>query len=154
MLRTATLALVHSTAEYCAPVWYCVVHTRFIDPAINDALQIVTGCQRPTPPDNLPILAGIQPAELRHKRATLSLAHCAMEPGHLLHSVLSCPEFKCMVSQTETPICTCRTATHQSIWQQKCGILGGSPMECGVSTMRLHAFIPDVGIHTQRMALP
>jgi len=56
-LRAATLA--HSTAEYCAPVWCGSVQTRLIDPTINDALGIVTGCLRPTPADNLPILAGI-----------------------------------------------------------------------------------------------
>jgi len=53
-MRTATLVLVHSTAEYCAPVWCRSAHTRFIDPTINDALRIVTGCLRPTPADNLP----------------------------------------------------------------------------------------------------
>jgi len=37
---------------------------------INDALRTVTGCLRPTPADNLPILAGIQPAELRRKGFT------------------------------------------------------------------------------------
>jgi len=62
--RTATLALVHSIAEYCAPVWFRSAHTRLIDPTTNDALRIVTGCLRPTPADNLPILAGIQPAAL------------------------------------------------------------------------------------------
>jgi len=45
-----------------------------IDPVINDALRTVTGCLRPAPSGNLPILAGIQPAELRCKGATLSLA--------------------------------------------------------------------------------
>jgi len=64
-LRTASLALVHLTAEYCAPVWCRSAHTRLIDPTINNALRIVIGCPRPTPADNLPILAGIQPAELR-----------------------------------------------------------------------------------------
>jgi len=39
-LRTATLALVHSTAEYCAPVSCRSAHTRFIDLAINDALRM------------------------------------------------------------------------------------------------------------------
>jgi len=53
-------------------------------------LRIVTGCLRPTPADNLPILAGIQPAELRRNGATLSLARSAMEPGNLLHSALTC----------------------------------------------------------------
>jgi len=73
-LRTATLGLVHSTAEYCAPVWWRSAYTRFIGPAINHALRIVSGCLLPTPADNLPILTGIQPAELRRNRATLSLA--------------------------------------------------------------------------------
>jgi len=45
----------------------------------------VSGCLCPTPAGNLPILAGIQPAELRRKRA----ARRRMEPGHLLHSVLT-----------------------------------------------------------------
>jgi len=35
-------------------------------------------------------LAGIQPAELRCNGATLSLARRAMEPGHQLHSALTC----------------------------------------------------------------
>jgi len=66
-------------------------HTRLIDPAINDALRIVTGCLRPTPADNLPTLAGMQPAELRRIGATLSLARRAREPGHLLHLELTRP---------------------------------------------------------------
>jgi len=69
--------------EFCTPVWCRSAHTRLIDPAINDALRIVTGFLRPTPADNLPILAGIQPAELRRNGVTLSLARPAMEPGHL-----------------------------------------------------------------------
>jgi len=51
----------------------------------------VTGCLRPTPADHLPILAGIEPAELRRNGAALSLARRAMEPGHQLHSVFTCP---------------------------------------------------------------
>jgi len=90
-LRIATLALVHSTAEYCAPVWCRSAHTCLIDPTINDALGNVTGCLRRTPADNLPTLTGIQPAELHRIGATLSLARHAMEPGHLLYSVLTRP---------------------------------------------------------------
>jgi len=56
-LRTATLALVHSTVEYCGPVWCSSAHARLIDPAINDALRIVTGCLCPTPADNLSFVA-------------------------------------------------------------------------------------------------
>ena len=39
-------ALVHSTAEYCVLAWCRSAHTRLIDPTINDALRIVTGCLR------------------------------------------------------------------------------------------------------------
>ena len=45
-LRIATLSLVYSTAEYCAPVWCRSAHTRLIDSVLNDALHIVTGCLR------------------------------------------------------------------------------------------------------------
>ena len=70
-LRIATLSLVYSTAEYCAPVWCRSTHTRLIDSVLNDALRIVTGCLRPTPTDHLLVLSGIQPAELRRMGATL-----------------------------------------------------------------------------------
>ena len=89
-LRIATLSLVYSTAEYCAPVWCCSAHTRLIDSVLNDALRIVTGCLRPTPTDHLPVLSGIQPAELRRLGATLSLAYRgSLYPDHILHGLLS-----------------------------------------------------------------
>ena len=46
-LRIATLSLVYSAAEYCAPVWCRSAHTRLIDSVLNDALHIVTGYLRP-----------------------------------------------------------------------------------------------------------
>ena len=89
-LRTAALSLVYSTAEYCAPVWCRSAHTRLIDSVLNDALRIVTGCLRPTPTDYLPVLAGIQPAELRRLGATLSLAYRgSLDPGHILYELLA-----------------------------------------------------------------
>ena len=83
--RTATLSLVYSTAEYCAPVWCRNAYTRLIDPIINNALRIVTGCLLPTPTNYLTVLAGIPPAELRRRQATLTLARRAFEPNYLLH---------------------------------------------------------------------
>ena len=89
-LRIATLSLVYSAAEYCAPVWCRSAHTCLIDSVLNDALRIVTGCLRPTPTDHLPVLSGIQPAELRRMGATLSLAYCgSLDPDHILHGLLS-----------------------------------------------------------------
>ena len=89
-LRIATLSLVYSAAEYCAPLWSRSAHTRLIDSVLNDALRIVTGCLRPTPTDHLHILSGIQPAELCRTGATLSLAHRgSLDPDHILYGYLS-----------------------------------------------------------------
>ena len=89
-LRIATLSLVDSTAKYCAPVWCRSAHTRLIDSVLNDALRMVTGCLRPTPTDHLPVLSGIQPAELHRMGATLSLAYCgSLDPDHILYGLLS-----------------------------------------------------------------
>ena len=83
-LRTAALSLNCLTAEYYAPAWCRSAHTRLIDSVLNDALRIVTGCLRPPPTDNLPVLSGIQPAELRRQGATLSLANRnSSDPGHI-----------------------------------------------------------------------
>ena len=89
-LRIATLSLVYSIAEYCAPVWCRSAHTCLIDCVLNDALRIVTGCLRPTPTDHLPVLSGIQPVELRRMGATLSLAYRgSLDPDHILYGLLS-----------------------------------------------------------------
>ena len=89
-LRLATLSLVYSTAEYCAPVWSRSAHTRLIDSVLNDALRIATGCLRFTPTDHLPILSGIQPDEVRRMGATLSLAYrVSLDPDHILYGLLS-----------------------------------------------------------------
>jgi len=88
-------------------------HTRLNDLAINDALRIVNGCLRPTPADNLPILAGIQPAELRRKGAALSLARHATEPEHLLHSAVTCPpSANTQRLKSRRSICTRRTTNN------------------------------------------
>ena len=50
----------------------------------------MTGCLRSTPTDNLPVLSGMKPAELRRQGATISLANCsALDPDHILHGQLT-----------------------------------------------------------------
>jgi len=75
----SSLALVHSTAESDVPIWCRSAHICLTHPAKTDALRTVSGCLRPTPADNLPILDGIQSDELRCKGATLSLARRPIE---------------------------------------------------------------------------
>ena len=88
-LRISALSLVYSTTGNYAPVWCRSMHTHLIDSILNDALRIVTGCLRSTPTEDLPVLAGIQPAELRRLGATLSLTNCAIhDPDHVLHGQL------------------------------------------------------------------
>ena len=88
-LRISALSMVYSTAEYCAPVWCRSTPTRLIDSILNDALRIATGCLRPTPTEDLPVLAGIQPAELLRLGATLFLANRAIhDPDFVLHGQL------------------------------------------------------------------
>jgi len=74
-----------TSGEYCARAWSCSSHTHPTDP-VNNALRTVIGCLRPAPEDNLLMLTGIQPAELRRKGVTMSLGGRAMEPERLLHS--------------------------------------------------------------------
>ena len=88
-MRISALSLVYFTAEYCAPVWFCSTPTRLIDSILDDALRIVTGCLRPTPTEDFPVLAIIQPAELRRLGATLFLANRAIrDPDYVLHRQL------------------------------------------------------------------
>ena len=88
-LRISALSLVYSTAQYCEPVWCRNTYIRLIDNILNDALRIVTGCLRPTPTEDLPVLAGMKPAELRRLGTTLSLANRAIhDPDHVLHGQL------------------------------------------------------------------
>ena len=89
-LCIATLSLVYSTADYCAPLWCRSAHTRLINNVLNDVLRIITGCLRLTPTNHLPVLSGIQPAELRRLGATLSLAYRgSLDPDHILYGLLS-----------------------------------------------------------------
>ena len=64
-LCISALSLVYFTAVYCAPACCRSTHTRLIDNILNDAFRIVTRCSHPPSPEDLPFLAGIQPAELR-----------------------------------------------------------------------------------------
>ena len=92
-LCTAAFSLIYLTAEYCAPALCRSAHTRPIDKVLNDALSIATGCLRSTPTENLPVLSGIQPAELRRQGATLSLANrSSLGPGRILYGKLTEPQ--------------------------------------------------------------
>ena len=159
-LCIATLSLVYSTAEYCTPVWCRSAHTRLIDSVLNEVLHIVTGCLRPTPMDHLPVLSGIQPAELCQMGATHSLAHCgSLDPNHILYGLLSgssdtrhvrlrsrCPFVPAVQNLldnlTSLGICTSEWTNHK--WNA----------EYCENASRLCAFVPRTGARPVGMGLP
>ena len=65
------------------------MHTRLIDSILNNALPIVTGCLCPTPTEDLPVLAGIQPTKLHQLGAAFFLVNRTIHnPDHVLHGQL------------------------------------------------------------------
>ena len=159
-LRIATLSLVYSTAEYCSPVWCRSAHTRLIDSILNDALRIVTGCLRLTPTDHLPILSGIQPAELRRMGVTLSLAYRGfLVPNHILYDLLSgSSDTRQVRLRSRRPF----VSTAQNLLDNlaRLGIRTSEwtnhkwKMENCENASRLRAFVPEAGARPVGMGLP
>ena len=54
-----------STAEYAAPVWERSAYAHLLNPELNQACRAITGCLKPTNVENLYLLAGIAPPEIR-----------------------------------------------------------------------------------------
>jgi len=72
-LRSSALALCHSAAEYCAPVWSRFAHTSRVDVQLNSAMRLISGTLRSTPLPWLPVLSNIEPPALQRKVATDNL---------------------------------------------------------------------------------
>jgi hypothetical protein len=88
-LRTAALAIVYSTAEYCAPVWLNSVHISKIDVQLKNVMRIISGCVKSTQLPWLPTLAHIAPPKLRRKAAAArELVNCRIHVTSLLYEQL------------------------------------------------------------------
>lgn len=68
-LRTSSLALIYSTAEYCCPVWSHSSHAKRVDVTINTCLRTITGSISSTPVPWLSVLANIHPPYIRRNAA-------------------------------------------------------------------------------------
>ena len=64
-IRTTVLALCYYVAEYAAPVWARSSHAQKLNPELNSACRAVTGCLKPTNVEDLYLLAGIAPPDIR-----------------------------------------------------------------------------------------
>ena len=64
-IKTTALALCYSVAEYAAPVWTRSYRTHVLDSELNTACRAVTGCLKPTNIEDLYLLVGIAPPDIR-----------------------------------------------------------------------------------------
>ena len=64
-IRTTALALCYSVAEYAAPIWERSSHAQKLYPELNSACRAGTGCLKPTNVDDLYLLAGVAPPDIR-----------------------------------------------------------------------------------------
>lgn len=100
VLRSSTLGLFDSAAEYCAPVWLNGAHPKKIDVELNRAMQIISGTLKPTPKFRLPTLRqeylripihehsdGIQNNWLHSRIPTYEKTRQLVEAKILLHPV-------------------------------------------------------------------
>ena len=64
-ITTTALALCYSVAEYAAPVWARSSHAQKLNTELNIACRSITGCLKPTNVEDLYLLAGIAPPDIR-----------------------------------------------------------------------------------------
>ena len=83
-IRTAALSLVFSTGEFCAPVLSNSSNASKIDPILNEACRVITGCLRPTPLEDIYVLSGIAPPNIRRTDAETKLHKLTEERNPLL----------------------------------------------------------------------
>ena len=61
------LPLCYSVAEYACPVWERSAHAHSPDPELSKACGEITGCLKVSMVENLYLLAGIAPPDIRRK---------------------------------------------------------------------------------------
>ena len=64
-IRTTALALSYSVAEYAAPVWARSPHVQKLNTVLNSACRAVTECLKLTNVEDMYLLAGIAPPNIR-----------------------------------------------------------------------------------------
>ena len=112
---------------------------------------------RPTPTDHLPVLSGIQPAELRRLGATLSLAYRgSLDPDHILYGLLSgSSDTRQVRLRSRRPFVPgarnnlARLGIHAFEWTNH-----KWKTEYYKNASRFHAFVPETGARPVGMGLP
>ena len=91
-LRSSALALCYSAAEYCSLAWSQSHHCYKVDVALNEYLRLVSGYIKPTPTDTLPVLRGIEPADIRKDKNILEFRNRVLsEERQILNNLITHP---------------------------------------------------------------
>ncbi|KAI5734515.1 hypothetical protein M8J77_007414 [Diaphorina citri] len=121
-LRTSTIALCLSTAEYAAPVWKNSSHTKEVDVAINAAARIVSGCLKPSPIEKIYPIIGIAPPRIRREVISeIERKKQTEDERHPLHGHIAyAPRLKSRKSflRTTKPVMTSTEARKEELWKQ------------------------------------
>ena len=146
-LRTSTLALCYTAAEYACPVWSRSVHASELDPALNNACWTIIGCLKPTNTSNLHLLAGITPPEIRKETASTAERLCqSTDPRHLLFG--SEPALTRLKSRTSflshlQPLVQSKAETNMEQWINK---LKSNPPSVDMGIQSSES-LPQVAMH-------
>ena len=69
-IRTTALVLCHSVAKYVATVWLGSKLTHLLNLELNQACRAIAGCMKPTNLEDMYLLTGIAPPDIRRSMCT------------------------------------------------------------------------------------
>ena len=122
-LRTTSLALCFSTAEYACPVWVRSAQAAKIDSALNNTCRRITGCLKLTPLSKVYSLAGIAPPSIRREVSSqFERQKCKLDQRHPMYGLTTAPfKLKSRKSFLRTVAPLDKHTTHQfktqNLWQ-------------------------------------
>ncbi|KAJ8367020.1 hypothetical protein AAFF_G00333780 [Aldrovandia affinis] len=122
-LCATALVLCFSTAEYACPAWERSTHAKKLDPALNESCRCITGCLKPTNTNNLYILAGIAPPNIRRAVASRTeRRRQTTDERHPLHGHVPAPSplksRKSFLTST-APLETTPSEARLAMWKEK-----------------------------------
>ena len=109
---TTVIALCYSIAEYAAPVWARSHHVHVLDSELNTACRAITGCLKPTNVEDLYLLAGIAPPDIRRdgcarveKKQESNVAHSLYVTLSMVRTQQSCLKSRrCFLVVVDLPL--------------------------------------------------
>ena len=122
-LRSSALAICYLAAEYACPVWERSIHAKKLDATLNETCRMITGCLKPTNTNSMPVLAGIDPSDMR--RAVASRTERTRQTtdqrhplnGHL--GVVTCLKSRKTFIKCTEPINTTAKAARMWLWGER-----------------------------------